>query len=275
MNDLGLSVGERLLDDEECLRRAIENKLDNLRVAMPGEIVDFDKDTQTATVKPLIKEYCRGRWESLPLLLDVPCFFPRAGGYALTFPVKVGDECLVIFNDMCIDAWWQSGGEQTQLETRRHDLSDAMCLLGITSVPKAVKEYSTDSLMFRNEDKDVYFEITDGKIMNICGIDNINVATQNILNIIAANNINIGTQSKLNIFGATEIDIETSEKLNVKVNTINLNFDGKTAVTQFTTENIDTGNTTISISLDGENGKISMKTFDKDTGEETGSFDLP
>jgi hypothetical protein len=169
-------MGERIQDDEECLRRAIENKLDNLRVAMPGEIVDFNAKNQTATVKPLIKEFVRGDWKSLPLLPDVPCFFPRAGGYCLTFPVKPGDECLIIFNDMCLDAWWQSGGEQIQLEIRRHDLSDAMCLLGITGVPKAVKGYSANSVMLRNEDMDCYFEITDGKDINIAATGDINMA---------------------------------------------------------------------------------------------------
>jgi len=80
LEKLEMSIGERMQDDEECLRRAIENKLDNLRVAMPGKIIDFDEEVQTATVKPLIKEYVRGKWESLPMLPDVPCFFPRAGG---------------------------------------------------------------------------------------------------------------------------------------------------------------------------------------------------
>ena len=167
MSELGLSIGERIDDETECMRRAIENKADNLRVAMPGMIVDFDAELQTATVQPLIKEYVRGAWVSLPQLLDVPCFFPRAGGYSLTFPVRRGDECQILFNDMCIDAWWQSGGEQTQLETRRHDLSDAMCFLGITSVPRAVKDYSETSVVLRNEDNDAYIEIRDDKQVHI------------------------------------------------------------------------------------------------------------
>ena len=215
MNGLYLTIGERLQDPEELQRRAIENKTDNLRVSMPGKIIDFDEEKQTATVQPLIKEYVKGEWLSLPKLLDVPCFFPRAGGYCLTFPVKPDDEVLIIFGDMCLDAWWQSGGEQTQLEIRRHDLSDAMCLFGITSVPKAVTEYSTKSMMLRNEDKDVFFEITDEKTMNIYGIDDINIETKANLNIVVQGNATIKTEG--------QTDIVSTGDVNITGATINLN----------------------------------------------------
>ena len=216
MDDLKLYMSERMADAEEGLRRTVENKLDNLRVAMPGEIVTFDEKVQTASVKPLIKEYCRGKWESLPLLLDVPCFFPRAGGYCLTFPVKPGDEVLIIFNDMCLDSWWQSGGEQTQLETRRHDLSDAMCILGITSVPKAVENYSTNSMMLRNEDRDSYLEIVDdNKTVNIVGAEKINVT--------AVDDINITTAANVTIKAAGNIDLEAGGNMTLRAARIDLN----------------------------------------------------
>ena len=165
--NLGVSIGERIGDESEQQKRSLENTLANARMAMPGGIVDFDSEKQTATVQPSIKERINGEWEQLPQLLDVPVVFPRAGGYCLTFPVKEGDACLIIFSDMCIDSWWQSGGIQTQLEMRRHDLSDAIAILGITSVPKAVKNYSEISVQLRNEEQDSYFEITNENAINI------------------------------------------------------------------------------------------------------------
>lgn len=60
---------------------------------------------------------------------------PRGGGFALTFPVAAGDECLVVFADACIDSWWQSGGVQNQAEKRRHDLSDGIVIPGLWSQP--------------------------------------------------------------------------------------------------------------------------------------------
>ena len=211
-----ISVGERLQDDQETQQRAIENKTDNLRVAMPGKIVDFDAEKQTATVQPLIKEYVQGEWLSLPKLLDVPCIFPRAGGYCLTFPVKPDDEVLVILNDMCLDSWWQSGGEQNQLEIRRHDLSDAVCYFGLTSVPKAVTDYSTTSVMLRNEDKDSYIEIVDDdKTINIEGAEKLNINTVDDINITTAANTTITVTGNTTLKTTGNTDIETGGNMNL------------------------------------------------------------
>ncbi|EKN3638181.1 Gp138 family membrane-puncturing spike protein, partial [Yersinia enterocolitica] len=93
-----------------------------LRVAMPGIIQSFDADTVTCTVLPAIKgndSGVSGDRESadLPLLVDVPVIFPRGGGCTLTFPIKAGDECLLIFSDRCIDFWWQNGGVQEPVDS--------------------------------------------------------------------------------------------------------------------------------------------------------------
>jgi hypothetical protein len=183
---------ERFDSPEEESRLGMDNAAAKLRVAIPGIIQSFNPANQTATVQPAVTENVRtGQGEAkptqIPLLSDVPVVFPRAGGYCLTFPVKRGDECLLVFSDMCIDGWWQSSGVQGQVETRRHDLSDAQAILGITSVPKAVKNYSGNSLMLRNEDKDSYFEITDGgKTINIASAENIHITAAGIVNVTAA-----------------------------------------------------------------------------------------
>jgi hypothetical protein len=180
---------ERFDSPEEESRLGMDNAAAKLRVAMPGIIQSFNPANQTATVQPAVTENIRlGQGEAkptnLPLLTDVPAVFPRAGGYCLTFPVKAGDECLLVFSDMCIDGWWQSGGVQDQVETRRHDLSDAQAILGITSVPKAVKGYSDNSLMLRNDDKDSFFQILDGgKTINITGAENINITGAGNVNV--------------------------------------------------------------------------------------------
>ena len=165
------TIQEILGDNQEQERLTIENYLKNLRVATPGIIHEFNAINQTATVQPAIKEQINGEWLELPLLLDVPVQFPRAGGYCITFPVKKGDECLVIFNDSCIDSWWQSGKVQTQLEKRRHDLSDAVAILGITSVPKALENFSEDSMQIRTDDNETLISIKDG---------NVNIESENI-----------------------------------------------------------------------------------------------
>ena len=162
--------------------RTMEN---NLRVACPGIVRSFDAAEQTVTVQIAIREKRllidgTEQWVDIPQLVDVPIVFPRAGGYAVTFPIKEGDECLVIFGDMCIDAWWQSGGVQNQIDCRRHDLSDGFAVFAPWSQPRVLSNYSTDSVQLRNEDGSAYVEIS-GSTVNIKGgTVNIDGGTVNI-----------------------------------------------------------------------------------------------
>lgn len=115
-----------------------------IRCAVPGIIQSFDNIKCTAEVQPAITEIFynyNGEKKNikLPLLQDVPVIFPASGSAMLSFPVNKGDECLLIFADMCIDGWWQNGDIQNQAEQRRHDLSDAFAILSPFSQPKAGK----------------------------------------------------------------------------------------------------------------------------------------
>jgi hypothetical protein len=173
------TISERSNSPQEFYRIMMETLSTNLRVAIPGIIVAFDALTQTATVQPSIKENVSDaslniKSVSLPPLLDVPVYFPRAGGFCLTMPVKKGDECLVIFADMCIDGWWDLGGIQNQVEKRRHDLSDAFAFVGVQSKPKKISNYSTNSVQLRNDSKTSYIDLKTGEIDIVSPIVKIN-----------------------------------------------------------------------------------------------------
>ncbi|HDS9452386.1 TPA: hypothetical protein QH822_002370 [Klebsiella quasipneumoniae subsp. similipneumoniae] len=134
---------------------------EQLRVAMPGIIQSFDPGDDdrppTCVVQPAIRYVERDNdgnksTKDYPLLVDVPVVFPRGGGCTLTFPVKAGDECLVIFADRCIDFWWQSGGIQDPVDERMHDLSDAFCIVGPQSQAKKIGGISTSAVELRSDD---------------------------------------------------------------------------------------------------------------------------
>jgi len=150
-----LTVGERIGSEYEFYERLGRKWGTDLRVAMPGIVQSFDSVEQTVTVQPAIKERIivdgNVSMVNLPLLLDVPIVIPRAGGFALTMPVRQGDECLVVFVDMCIDAWFSQGDVQVQAEQRRHDLSDGFAIMGTWSQPRRISNYSTVSAQLRSE----------------------------------------------------------------------------------------------------------------------------
>ena len=74
-----------------------------------------------------------GREESIPVLNAVPVIWPRSGGASLTFPVKSGDGCLILFTQRSIDEYKSSGEVSTPLDPRAFDLSDAVAIMGFVS----------------------------------------------------------------------------------------------------------------------------------------------
>lgn len=150
-------------------RETIKNQL---RVAMPGIIQSFNPDAVTAAVQPAIRYVhidINGKrtTQDYPLLVDVPVAFPRGGGCTLTFPVRPGDECELIFNDRCIDFWWQSGGVQEPVDDRMHDLSDAICFVGPMSQAQKIGNISTRAAQLRTDDGAAFVEVAAGHDITI------------------------------------------------------------------------------------------------------------
>ncbi len=92
----------------------------SLHCALPGTVVSFDAERQTAEVQPAVKLGSM----NYPVLSDVPVFMP------MPFEVNPGDVCLVIFADADIDAWLESGGPQEPKSARKHSLSDGFAFVG-------------------------------------------------------------------------------------------------------------------------------------------------
>ena len=91
-----------------------------LHCALPGTVVSFDAERQTAEVQPAVKLGSM----NYPVLSDVPVFMP------VPFEVNPGDACLVVFSDVDIDAWFVSGGAQEPTSARKHSLSDGFAFVG-------------------------------------------------------------------------------------------------------------------------------------------------
>jgi hypothetical protein len=170
---------ERIDDIQESLRLAIEGAQSQIWTAIPGIITAADLATQTVSVQPSIMGSVTDRVgnnvnQPLPLLINVPIVWPRGGGFALTFPVKDGDEVLVVFASRCIDSWWQSGGVGVPIESRMHDLSDGFAILAPTSQQKKLTSVSSTNAQLRTEAGDTYIEVTPSgkvKIMATSEID--------------------------------------------------------------------------------------------------------
>jgi hypothetical protein len=135
----------------------------DFRCHIPAKVVEnqdgnaFNPQKMTVSVQPTIQEVIRQgavpTITTLPILDDVPIKIPTAGGWSLTLPIKIGDECELSFQDMAFDLWWQNGGVQKQPDgvLFRHDIGDAFAEFGVRSVPNVIPNYSATSAQLRND----------------------------------------------------------------------------------------------------------------------------
>jgi hypothetical protein len=193
---------------EEVYRKMLDGISNTIRVSAPGVIQSFNPTTQTAIIQLSTKEKINLNgnlsWEQIPLLVDVPVLFPRAGGFSITFPVQAGNECLVIFGDNCIDGFWQSGGtDNIQLDKRRHDLSDGMAIITGISQPNKLSGVSTSSMQIRSDDGSTVIDVKEGILTMTATTVNINSTN---LNINTTNYSMSAQNSNSNANGNTTID---------------------------------------------------------------------
>ena len=181
---------EEIIANPADVSRNIKDQIKfEMRCAAPAIIKEFDSIKQTVTVQLTTKEriFIRGIYQyiKIPIIADVPIFMPKAGNFVITMPITIGDECLVVFTDTCIDAWFQTGGEENeQMFQRRHDLSDCFALCGIWNQKQVITDYSTDTMQIRSLDNVTNIDITDSEI-------NIKSTTVNV----EATTVNLGDSS--------------------------------------------------------------------------------
>jgi hypothetical protein len=168
---------ERIENLNEMLLVALQGWQADIWTALPGIVQSFDPVKQTCEVQPAIRFKITDpalqtyqsstmvmdpsgqfAWEQMPKLLDCPVVFPGGGGVTLTFPIKPGDEVLVVIASRCIDSWWQQGGIQNQNLMRMHDLSDGFVIPQPRS-QKRVFTVSTDAAQLRTDDGSVAVEL--------------------------------------------------------------------------------------------------------------------
>lgn len=194
---------ERYDDPEEALRVAMEGMRSGLWTAMPGIIQSFSASAVTATVQMAIKGIVQGQngqsqFVNLPLLVDVPVFFPRGGGCTLTFPIARNDECLVVFASRCVDGWFQSGGIQAPMQPRMHSMSDGFALVGFFSQATKISGISTSTAQLRSNDGSTYVEVNpSGQIVNVVAPAGMTVTTPTftVTGVINVQNVNGATNA--------------------------------------------------------------------------------
>ncbi len=131
------------------LVEAIEARIAELHAGLPAKVVKFNGSKQTCDVQPLLVRVILNEdqeevQERYPQITSVPIIYPNGGGWSLLFPLKPGNIVFLTFAERSLDRWLESddGQEIDPEHTRKHDISDAVCVPGIRTRTKPITNLS-------------------------------------------------------------------------------------------------------------------------------------
>jgi phage baseplate assembly protein gpV len=197
----------------------------------PGKIVEFDPIKQVAKVQVMREQYNNNLYSlyteyAFPILQDVPVQFPQGGGYFLTFPVAVGDNCMLDFCDKGITHWKYEGaakigtfgsGMPKPDYFRAYNINDAVAMVGYNPIPQAIPEFNATSTELRDASR--------GQRVTMLPTGKMEIVTQSELDITAPETIingNTTMNGNLHVTGTITCDDVISSQVDVLAKTVSL-----------------------------------------------------
>ena len=199
----------------DLIKRDIFSKL---RVCVPGSIAAVNAENGTVDVAVGLMQRTpklnmpRGVPVSYPLLEHCPLFTVQGGGVGAVMPVSVGDGCLVVFSDRCIEAWFATGQPNPLPSFRMHDISDGFALVGVNSLQSLLNTPLDPGEGGLCETKNAFgvkvaINPTTHKVTVQNDTQNLFTVLTNLVTALAALNTAIATTSPTNIASAQTIAV--------------------------------------------------------------------
>jgi hypothetical protein len=110
--------------------------------------IDNDSKTQIYT---RTGQYAGVSEIAMPILLNVPICFPRAGNLMVTLPVTVGDTGMLIISQQDLTQWKQKGGDGiAQDDISLFDINNGVYVPFVPNDVTAVSDYNATAMELRN-----------------------------------------------------------------------------------------------------------------------------
>ena len=190
----------------EAIRKNITHMINGVHTAFPGRIEKYDPEKNLANVQPVMKyKKPNGDIIDYPLLTGVPVWFPQTFGQKATivYPIKQGDECLVICAERPIDYWLLGKETKTDL---MFDLTEAVCIPGLFAKPNVLAKKAVEDEAIIAQLEDTYIEIKK---------DDIRLDSQKTINVYALDKVTVDAAKDVDVKSATKINMEAPE-INLK-----------------------------------------------------------
>lgn len=117
-----------------------------------GRILEFDPQTQTATIELMqVKQFNNNLYNPAPLV-GVPLIIYGAGRGHITLPDPTGTICLLLFMDRNIDAFLETSEPYIPETSRMHDFTDCIALTTFKTLVNPLTEYDEKAVSIMNEE---------------------------------------------------------------------------------------------------------------------------
>lgn len=157
---------------------------------LPAEVVAYDRETNRASVKPLIKILkTDGTLLARADLLDVPCFALGCGLAVLHYNLQPGDKGWIKANDRDISLYLQSENDSPPNTLRKHNFSDSIF------IPDALANWTLDPT---DTDGSVVLQTADASQRIVLYPDRVRVYSDTLVEVDAPT---VNTLGNTNLFG--------------------------------------------------------------------------
>lgn len=152
-------------DLTQTINSAMQKNALDLNCVRIGIIQDFYPENLTAQVLISGKKFAGMNVDGSQILREYPPIYAKVCycNPFETFPLTKGMECILLFSDREIESWFINGSNNPQAYPRMHDLTDAIAIVGIRSLPNMINIltdclhlfYGNSSLQLKNTETDI------------------------------------------------------------------------------------------------------------------------
>lgn len=146
---------------EEFVLHYIDQLKNDLYTCLPGEVVSFDEEDGTATVRPMIKI----NGDELPELDNVVIHQQGSKDYLVEIEIKEGTEGMIYFSMRPFANWFFTGQLSDEETDLKFDINDSFFVPGIRSVNTRPAPMENNGIKLRNNSGDSYLWLkNDGNV---------------------------------------------------------------------------------------------------------------
>lgn len=205
MTDNRIVVSQDQKIDLDFWRNAMK-----LNTCIPAIVDEFDVTTQRVSATPaILAKYVTPEntveYIQCPKITNIPLAITKGAGLKITYPIKQGENCTLLFSQRSIDNFIMEGGIQrpfdsddpTKTTIRCMDMTDAMCFPGVITNKETIPSYANDAIEIRNAEGTTKVTVKENSLKFLQGNASIELVGENIT--MSAGTINITGTSAVNI----------------------------------------------------------------------------